>query len=129
SVSNRCQLPLLPPPIISTEAPTGPNYHPVSPAHSTQLSLLCKPLFKSNFLFYKKFQEPHTPEELRIIGTAGRRSIDCYAFVSIPVKSRAAAKPATYAPPAETTKPRPFGLGFVDLTIYGRDGVIRTLDP
>ncbi|MGB4075593.1 hypothetical protein, partial [Pseudomonas sp.] len=42
--------------------------HPASPAHSTQLSLLCKPSFKSNFLFYKKFQEPLTPEEARIIG-------------------------------------------------------------
>ncbi len=28
-----------------TEVPTEPNHHPVSPAHSTQLSLLCNPSF------------------------------------------------------------------------------------
>jgi hypothetical protein len=33
-------------------------------------------------LFYKEFKEPHTPEELRIIGTTQRRSIVCCAFVS-----------------------------------------------
>ena len=31
--------------INPTEAPTGPNHHPVSPAHSTQLSLFCNPSF------------------------------------------------------------------------------------
>ncbi|MDF3194890.1 hypothetical protein, partial [Pseudomonas sp. 1928-m] len=70
--------------------------------HSTQLSLLCNSFFKSNFLFYKKFKEPHTPEELRIIGTAERRSIDCYAFVSIATKSRAAAT----QPPARRLQKR-----------------------
>ena len=75
SVSNRCQPPLLPLSTSSTEAPTGSNHHPASPAHSTQLSLLCNPSFKSNFLFYKEFKEPHTPEEVRIIGINYRRSI------------------------------------------------------
>jgi hypothetical protein len=34
---------------------------PCSPAHSTQLSLLCNPSFKANFLFYKEFSERSTP--------------------------------------------------------------------
>jgi len=55
---------------------------PEEVAHSTQLSLLCKPYFKSNFLFYKKFKEPLTPEELRIIGTENPRSTEYCAFVS-----------------------------------------------
>ncbi|HLA30630.1 MAG TPA: hypothetical protein VJ047_06340, partial [Pseudomonas sp.] len=38
SVSNRCQPPLQPLSIDSTEAPTGSNHHPVSPAHCTWLS-------------------------------------------------------------------------------------------
>ena len=76
--------------------PPGLNHHPVSPAHSTQLSLLCKPSLKYNLLFYKRFKEPHTPEELRIIGTMKRRSIDCYAFVSTAVNSGSAdAQPPT----------------------------------
>ncbi|WP_339414419.1 hypothetical protein, partial [Pseudomonas sp. EA_35y_Pfl2_R5] len=103
SVSNRCQPPLLPLSTISTEAPTELNHHPVSPAHSTQLSLLCNPSFKYNLLFYKRFKELHTPEELRIIGTMKHRSIDCCAFVSIATYTQVAS-PET-APPAETTKP------------------------
>jgi hypothetical protein len=34
----------LPLPIYPIEALTGSNHHPVSPAHSTQLALLCNPL-------------------------------------------------------------------------------------
>jgi len=105
SVSNRCQPPLLPLFDQLTEPPTGSNHHPASPAHSTQLSLLCNPSLKSNLLFYKKFKKPHTPEELRIIGTAERRSIDCYAFVSTPAESRTVSTQTTCASPAETTKP------------------------
>ncbi|WP_218276628.1 hypothetical protein, partial [Pseudomonas sp. HMWF032] len=41
--------------------PSDSNITPEEKAHSTQLSLLCNPLFKSNFLFYKKFKEPHVP--------------------------------------------------------------------
>ena len=68
SVSNRCQPPLLPLPITSTETPTSSNRHLVSPAHSTQLTLLCNPSFYANFLFYKSFAERPAPEEVRIIG-------------------------------------------------------------
>ena len=68
SVSNRCQPPLSPPPITSTETPTSSNHHLVSPAHSTQLSLLYNPSFYANFLFYKRFAERPAPEEVRIIG-------------------------------------------------------------
>ncbi|MDZ4334557.1 MAG: hypothetical protein U1A62_12905, partial [Pseudomonas sp.] len=102
SVSNRCQPPLLPLPINPTEPLQTQTQHPEEEAHSTQLSLLCNSFFKSNFLFYKKFKEPHTPEELRIIGTAERRSIDCYAFVSIATKSRSAAT----QPPARRLQKR-----------------------
>ncbi|WP_339414049.1 hypothetical protein, partial [Pseudomonas sp. EA_35y_Pfl2_R5] len=83
SVSNRCQPPLLPPSIISTEPLQTQTPPHEEEAHFTQLSLLCKPSFKYNLLFYKRFKELHTPEELRIIGTMKHRSIDCYAFVSI----------------------------------------------
>ena len=68
SVSNRCQPPLLPLPITSTETPTSSNRHLVSPAHSTQLTLLCNPSFYANFLFYKSFAERPAPEEVRIVG-------------------------------------------------------------
>ena len=97
---NRLFLPLS---TTSTEPLQTQTPPPEEEAHSTQLSLLCNPLFKSNFLFYKKFKEPHTPEELRIIGTMKRRSIDCCAFVAITTNTQAAS-PRT-APPAETTKP------------------------
>lgn len=56
SVSNRCQPPLLPPPIYPTKALQTQTSPPEEVAYSTQLSLLCKPYFKSNFLFYKKFK-------------------------------------------------------------------------
>ena len=105
SVSNRCQPPLLPLSIISTEPLQTQTHHPEEEAHSTQLSLLCNPLFKYNFLFYKKFKEPQTPEEVRIIGTTKRRSIDCYAFVSTSTKPRAVATQSNNASPTETTKP------------------------
>ena len=45
SVSNHCQHPSQPLSINSTEAPTRSKHHLVSPAHSTQLSLLCNPSF------------------------------------------------------------------------------------
>jgi len=95
----------LPPPIISTEPLQTQTLPPEEEAHSTQLSLLCNPYFKYNFLFYKKFKELLTPEEVRIIGTKKPRSIDCYAFVSTPANSRAAATQTTSAPPAETKRP------------------------
>jgi hypothetical protein len=63
-----------------------------------------QPLFKSNFLFYKKFKEPHTPEELRIIGAENPRSTEYCAFVSKAANSRAATTPPPVQP-AETTKP------------------------
>src|SRR3989338_1515330 len=91
---NRLFLPL---PIISTEPLQTQTPPPEEEAHSTQLSLLCNPYFKYNFLFYKKFKELLTPEEVRIIGTKKPRSIDCYAFVSTPANSRAAATQTTSA--------------------------------
>jgi hypothetical protein len=56
--------------IDPTEAPTGSNHHPVSPAHSTQLTLLCNPYFQDNQLIYKRFSERSAPEVVRIIGPA-----------------------------------------------------------
>ncbi|WP_372865787.1 hypothetical protein, partial [Pseudomonas sp.] len=41
SVSNRCQPPLLPLSITSTDPPAEPNLNPAEAAHSTQLSLRC----------------------------------------------------------------------------------------
>ena len=68
SVSNHCQPPSKPLPTTSIEAPTRSNHHLVSPAHSTQLSLLCNPYFHSNLLIKKDFSARSAPEEVRIIG-------------------------------------------------------------
>jgi len=69
SVQTRCQPSLSPPSIEPTEAPTGLNHRPVSPAHSTRIRRPCKPLFKANFLIYKRFRQGPAPEKVRIIGT------------------------------------------------------------
>ncbi|WP_233685227.1 hypothetical protein, partial [Pseudomonas anguilliseptica] len=87
SVSNHCQPPLLPLSIYPTEPLQTQTSPPEEVTHSTQLSLLCKPYFKYNFLFYKKFKGPLTPEELRIIGTENPRSTEYCAFVSHPAKA------------------------------------------
>ncbi|WP_258189248.1 hypothetical protein, partial [Stutzerimonas stutzeri] len=54
--------------IEPTEAPTGFNYRPVSPAHSTRICRPCKPLFLANLLIYKRFYQGPAPEKVRIIG-------------------------------------------------------------
>ncbi|MHB0817641.1 hypothetical protein ACYCFK_05125 [Stutzerimonas stutzeri] len=54
--------------IEPTEAPTGLNHRPVSPAHSTRICRPCKPLFLANFLIYKRFRQGPAPEKVRIIG-------------------------------------------------------------
>ncbi|WP_415754454.1 hypothetical protein [Pseudomonas leptonychotis] len=79
------------------------------PARRILRSFRCfaTPFFKSNFLFYKEFKEPHTPEEVRIIGINYRRSILYYSFPSGAANSRAQAQTA---PPAETTKPLKLAL-------------------
>ncbi|MFG0723807.1 hypothetical protein ACF8PU_19370, partial [Pseudomonas sp. GLN_6] len=91
---NRLFLPLS---IYLTEPLQTQTSPPEEVAHSTQLSLLCNPYFKSNFLFYKKFKGPLTPEELRIIGTENPRSTEYCAFVSKAANSRARTSPHAHA--------------------------------
>ena len=68
SVQNRCQPPLLPPPINPTEAANSAQPPPCQPGAFYSNLPSVQALIFANFLIYKRFRLRPAPEKVRIIG-------------------------------------------------------------
>ena len=100
SVQNRCQPPLLPPPINPTEAANSAQPPPCQPGAFYSNLPSVQALILANFLIYKRFRLRPAPEKVRIIGAMILPSTVVCSFVSFngshSVPTAAPSKPSFY---------------------------------